>query len=849
MTTSNHTTTFWEFLGNNSVEIPIIQRDYAQGRIGKENLRKNFLKDIKAALDNNKELKLDFVYGSIENGRLFPLDGQQRLTTLWLIHWYIALRADKLYEAQNRLRKFSYETRISSRIFCEELCNSKHFEGFKMTNNIVEFITNQTWFYSTWKQDPTIQSMLRMLGGKNNSRDEADGIEKVFDCDCCIKNKGFEEEYVLSDGEKCSGFIYYYNLLTGGDCPIVFYYLSKDFGNSDNLYVKMNARGEQLTCFENLKADLIGYITEQSKNELFEKTECDKWESLLHPETSIPIKLDTKWTDMFWEYRSVGIKNAEGIIFKANQIDEIYFSFLNRFFWNELFIAKEVKDGVSGFVLDIGKGDESSTQENNNSSYKYLNDSDNSKDYDIRIAYNMGLDVYKYYHGLIPREFFEKLEKTLDNVSKYLENKYTIPMCTWDDSFRFIPEYVKNDSGDNIEISNNSSDIILKVTALTQVQRIAFFAICKYFQEGEGDEKTLKRWMRVVWNLISSDGPDGRPQIRSTQAMRTAIDFIGGLNSHMVYESLKEKDLVENDKLSDFNNRRNEEIIKAEKILRFETRSDGKSWEDVITEAEESAFFKGRIRFLFMNEYGIPVWDDFDRKYKNAKKYFDKSGVIDIYKIQITKALIMQCDDWDKQVYNKQIFNTNSTVWNGILSSPDYYRPIHNILIEDNLSDVPHVEFNEPYNRFIKKELLPYENMVISNPLGRFRWKHNERLGYYKPYGKDAIAFDWDNFQRNSIMTELCDSRLISTEQRIGKTCFYDGWDIDFVYKKKVFRWCSNNNYIYLMMEGDYCPKDSNGGLEEEKFYCFNAAQHDARTIVSSMESILEEQNRKEDCL
>lgn len=33
-------TTFWSFLRNNYIEIPIIQRDYAQGRLGKENLRK-----------------------------------------------------------------------------------------------------------------------------------------------------------------------------------------------------------------------------------------------------------------------------------------------------------------------------------------------------------------------------------------------------------------------------------------------------------------------------------------------------------------------------------------------------------------------------------------------------------------------------------------------------------------------------------------------------------------------------------------------------------------------------------------------------------------------------------------
>jgi uncharacterized protein with ParB-like and HNH nuclease domain len=89
-------TTFWDFLKNNLIEIPIIQRDYAQGRLGKENLRKSFLADLKKALDDNAKMKLDFVYGSIENIKLNPLDGQQRLTTLWLLHWYVALRVGVL---------------------------------------------------------------------------------------------------------------------------------------------------------------------------------------------------------------------------------------------------------------------------------------------------------------------------------------------------------------------------------------------------------------------------------------------------------------------------------------------------------------------------------------------------------------------------------------------------------------------------------------------------------------------------------------------------------------------------------------------------------------------------------
>ena len=71
-----NTTTLWQLLGKCKVVIPILQRDYAQGRVGYENLREKFLSAILAALDGDKQLKLDFVYGSSDQeGRFNPLDG------------------------------------------------------------------------------------------------------------------------------------------------------------------------------------------------------------------------------------------------------------------------------------------------------------------------------------------------------------------------------------------------------------------------------------------------------------------------------------------------------------------------------------------------------------------------------------------------------------------------------------------------------------------------------------------------------------------------------------------------------------------------------------------------------
>ena len=65
MEQNSNTISFWNLIRGNKIVIPIIQRDYAQGRLGKETLRQKFLQELEDALDNNhgQRLTLDFVYG------------------------------------------------------------------------------------------------------------------------------------------------------------------------------------------------------------------------------------------------------------------------------------------------------------------------------------------------------------------------------------------------------------------------------------------------------------------------------------------------------------------------------------------------------------------------------------------------------------------------------------------------------------------------------------------------------------------------------------------------------------------------------------------------------------------
>lgn len=757
-------TTFWQFLSQYCIEIPIIQRDYAQGRAGREFLRRNFLRDIKEALDSKQELLLDFVYGSVRGECFLPLDGQQRLTTLWLIHWYIAFRSGKLGEVAETLGKFSYETRLSSREFCKKLCTGMDLQSFRnsKTKSLKDYIPSQKWFYSLWRQDPTIDAMLRMISGTDikdkGGEDIMDGIEELF----C--------------GTTEDKFVHYWGLLTQPNAPIVFYRRPlESLGLTDDLYIKMNARGKQLTPFENFKADLIGYLQHQ-KDQAPES--ASTWEKLLDAQSGIPILMDTSWTELFWQYKS-----------EDCHIDEIYLAFINRFFWNELFYVKG-NDGIDNKRIE---------EIEQSRSYRYLN-ADIVDDY-------VGLAPYCLRDGNkdIPQTLFFRLKSVLGNFIRWSNGgKKEIESPKWNKNFSFIPEYNKN--GD---------DGKKRVITLNQVERIVFFALCKYFLEDEADDVSLARWIRVVWNLISGEGLDRRAEIRNVSDMCTAMSFINQLDSHRVYESLCKQNPKENP--TAFECRWNEEIAKAKQILDesgdLRMHRSGHSWEDVIKEAEGYAFFNGAIRFLFQDEKGEVSWDDFDKKWPNAQNFFRDGGTYDKEDPQLLQALFSRFDTraFSEVLFWKfQVFNNEPWTWRYFLLNKEIYAPIHELLMgETNIiqTEKPEIENSptgqEPYEYNVKVVLY----QLTQTSLLEFILKQDDAKKYwirtvngyyycYPKYGRDGIllnALDRDNFLRD-------DEVEVNKDFIFPRKELFSLVNMPFTFKEHHYVWCSDNK-IYLMRD------------------------------------------------
>lgn len=246
------------------IEIPIIQRDYAQGREDDETtiIRDRFLDALITAATSDQGMGLDFIYGEVRSGVFLPLDGQQRLTTLFLLHWYIASRAQTL-APQSAWLRFSYATRPTARSFTAALGRHPYPGGPQAPS---EWITDQPWYVYPWRQDPTIASMLVILDAINaRFEDVEDDFEAIWHR---LERRGTDSS---------PGAIWFLLL------PL------EDMDYGEDLYIKMNSRGKPLTPFEVFKADFEAIIKEADPTRYSHLTQS----------------IDGAWADVLWDYEKL----------------------------------------------------------------------------------------------------------------------------------------------------------------------------------------------------------------------------------------------------------------------------------------------------------------------------------------------------------------------------------------------------------------------------------------------------------------------------------------------------------------------------------------------------------------
>ena len=384
------------------------------------------------------------------------MDGQQRVTTLFLLHWYIALRelAKDEFNKIECLNKFTYSTRVSSREFCQNIIDniknikdeiSKNDKKNKLSDIIKDFY----WF--TNENDPTIKAMLNMI----------DKIDKKYN-------------EITKDNNSIKLFDRLEN--------IQFYFLPmEDFKLTDEIYLKMNARGKPLTSFENFKADFTYYI---------QKNNIDISQQQLSD-------LDNKYTNFFWQLYK-----------RDKKYDNLYIKFFYRI-------------TLIYFIIN-NKDIEKLTD---NEYYKYLK-SGSFEELNEKNKYS-SFNAFKETYKNICDES-KNIIKIIFKVLDILEHEYSNNILN-----TITPIWDQN---------NNDYDILSKIK-YEYKDIIIFSALVFYIEKNNIDETetSFKQWMRIVWNITENSNINEYSSIRLIKLFYELSEYSSDIYNFLADDNKKIK--------------------------------------------------------------------------------------------------------------------------------------------------------------------------------------------------------------------------------------------------------------------------------------------------------------------
>ena len=230
-----------ELLNQFTIYIPDMQRDYCWGLNKKDDktLFHEFLDTLYNLYKNKDDFTMGLFYGYLENDRLYLCDGQQRITSLYLILLY-AYKLGKVDESlliHSNMPSLQYAVRDSSLFFLSDLINNK------IDIDNIENIINSDWYFDEYNNDDTIKNMLAsiktIMGKKNIINDEFISY---------ILNK---INFIFIDMK------------------------TREIG--EETYVLLNTTGESLSEMENLKPYLVFDDDAEKINDY-----TDKWEEMEH---------------------------------------------------------------------------------------------------------------------------------------------------------------------------------------------------------------------------------------------------------------------------------------------------------------------------------------------------------------------------------------------------------------------------------------------------------------------------------------------------------------------------------------------------------------------------------------
>lgn len=743
--------TFWNLINDYKIVVPKIQRDYVQGRENKtvEKNREEFVEELIDSLSGNKPMSLNFVYGTIHGNEFIPIDGQQRLTTLFLLHLYVFAKKGNKDEIEVLQKKFSYQTRYTTNRFLEKLSEElpEMLNPSDRNDNLTGIIRDSGWYVTPWDNDPNICSCLVMLQTIHET------------CNDILANNN-------------DGISKFFNLLTSVDCPITFMWLQldKSFGSDNQLYIRMNSRGKQLTDFENFKAELYEKILKSNGDE--EKDQIIK---------DFKKNIDGDWYSLFWDAELcretsnknqdtlVKNKDEENIEKRATLIDRLL---QHIFHWTIVSAICAYKDAVI-----LTSASKNATKEFVKSLYSDLQPGCEIE----RVYIQEYIDLYQNWENYEEKDDLEKEERERrekERVAAFFNNIIKDFACT----LSFLSEIKREEPkkifrfiiNDIFQINYGKKDSI-NFTIRQYSARVLLYAITKFakdYKDNKAEEKNdkneaFKSWYRVVLNLVSTqeiDSPeDFQKAVRAIEEWdNNTEDWLESENVKGAFRSAQVK----------------EEILKL-KLM------DKNGWKCAIRNAENTNFdgnyqardyFRGQIGFL-LHMAGVEAHlNDLDQKQFNNFVYYSKAV--------------------------RSIFNYDN-YWNDWKSDEITKKPT----TVDEIKSAEECSFDNLFHR----AMLNYKNYWVNAP--------GNNIKTFFVYNESHNNYDW----RGAFRQHLADDQK-------GKPQPDDGWGVavgclknlldayspfDKYDQKYVFDFSGFKNWLEkLLADNQKCYKYSDGTAE-----------------------------------
>lgn len=583
------TYTFLQQLEQGYIRIPRIQRGYAQGRQTKkvDDIRKTFLHTLFQVIKGKRpSTELDFVYGSMNGGAFEPLDGQQRLTTLFLIHWMLGVN---LTRKENEKRSvFTYASCPTSEDFSNALVTHDAIalisEALTKRNKAKEnkdakeedkkctpskLIEKRDWFHWEWKFDPSISSMLVMIDSIfSEITSEDNWADKIVDYRANLNNISF-------------------NGLNLGD-----------FGLSNELFIKMNARGKQLSDFDKVKSTL----EEEIQIQQCEKDLEDKPLATQTVESHWRTLMDGKWSDYFWH------TYARNVIASSTDVDDEERKLIC------LAAAKDCEVQFKKLLLRLIQLQLHSRMPVSDSLReacyrRNANELDN-----LLVSYSDSLVSFRNQDIKIvgPTETMIDFDALIKQINALLieEDDRVI------DVFRNLPRDTHINCNEINLMQSFLEDTLSNDVSLTFFAALQFLNLYPYTDNNEW-RNNFRRWIISLRNMLANDNNTQRidKRWRYENAMKAIMEMSNDLrvfgahnnisanDTDFVYrflESIKQKTYVGID-----NQSLKEEADKASLVLSEDI------WHQVIETAEQDSYLWGQIRVLL-------EWSDGDiDRFKN----------------------------------------------------------------------------------------------------------------------------------------------------------------------------------------------------------------------------------------